>query len=466
MMRTEAVQPWRLELPESDHKKRVFVLLRYTFIIAAGYLVLFAGAAAAPWSVGTLIIAAILSNVALSFVPEHHLFAWYLEMPIVVIDTLWVSYCFGGSGIAGRDFFLVYFFVLTLAAIGENLATVLLGAVFVGAVNLYSAAVSGGWWSSPTLLRIPFFFTVALFYGHSATIARHERRRAENDHAVAQRLEALVQERTQALTAKAGELESLWRRAQEASRLKSEFVSTLSHEFLSPLHIVLGYIELLLERPGAGQGLDEDAHRLLERIQHNARRLLEMVRSVLDFARLESGTVTLVPTRIDLAELAHDVTGAQQLLHPPAVRVRYELDTPLPQLLTDRQKLRALLSNLLNNAVKFTPQGEVVLSVRVDAFENRVHFAVRDTGIGIPPEDIGVIFNEFQQLDGSARRRYEGVGLGLAIARRYAELLGGQLTVESQVGTGSCFQFSLPNTAQVDTPLAVSEFAPLQALAS
>jgi signal transduction histidine kinase len=427
---------------QTTEKRRIFILLRYTFIIAAGYLILFGGGVTRGTCLPLLVVAAIVSNLLLSFLPEHRLFAWYVEMPVVLIDTVWISYTLERAGVAGRDFFLLYFFVLTLAAIGEHLATVLIGAVLVGLANLYFSVGAPDVLGASALIRIPFFFTVALFYGHSARIARQERQQVAREQAAARQLELLVEERTKALAAKSQELTVLCSQAQEASRLKSELVGTLSHEFLSPLHVVLGYIELLLDDNNHQVG--DEARAVLERIRQNASRLLDMVRSVLDFARADSGKVAVLESRVDPAALAREVTDPARLRHAPGVKVHVETDDSLPAIVTDAEKLKRILANLLSNAVKFTHQGEVILSVRFDASKSLLNFAVRDTGIGISREGHEIIFDEFRQLDNSARRRYEGVGLGLAIVRRYAQLLGGTLTVDSMPGAGSCFTFALP----------------------
>ncbi len=427
----------------TDHatqRKRIFILLRYTFIIAAGYLVLFGGTDTLGTSLPLLVVGALLSNLLLSFISERQLFSWYVEMPIVLVDTLWISYTLHSTG-AGRDFFLLYFFVLTLAAIGEHLGTVLIGAVLIGIANLYFSDGSTGL-ASPGLVRIPFFFTVALFYGHSAMTARQERQQAAREQAAARHLELMVEERTKALAVKGEELSLLCAQAQEANRVKSEFVASLSHEFLSPLHIVLGYIELLLD--GNSPQVGDNARAMLERIQQNAYRLLDMVRAILDFARLDSGKVSVLKSRVDLEALAQELVEPQRLPRSPEVHVRYEVQGALPEIMADADKLRSILGNLLSNAVKFTARGEVLLAMRWEEGGGCVHFSVRDTGIGIREEHRAVIFEEFRQADNSVRRRYEGMGLGLAIVRRYAQLLGGTLTLESEPGQGSCFMFTLP----------------------
>ncbi len=431
---------------ESLTRKRAFILLRYAFIIASGYLILFEGHPAQPDPVVPyLIIGALLSNALLGLLPEAYMFGWAVQVPVLIADTLWIAYSLSLPGQIGQQFFLLYFFVLTLAAVGESLATALIGAVLIGTADCYFSTQGGSMWSSPSLIRIPFFFTVALFYGHIGTRARLDRDRLTRDREVAKQLEHLVEIRTQEANAKAAAMETLYKQAEEASRLKSEFVANMSHELLSPLHVILGYGDLLTQ--GAWGKLDEAAHELLDRMRHNGRRLLAMVTNVLDLARVDAGEAPLFLAPVDLAELAEDVTDPATLPRPEYISVQTRLQPDLPTLITDGHKLRMTLGHLLSNAVKFTHEGEVVLAITAADAGNQVTFAVSDTGIGIRDDDLDKIFVEFRQIDGSLQRRYEGVGLGLALVQRYAKLLGGTLNVSSTLAIGSSFALTLPVVA-------------------
>lgn len=430
---------------ETLSRKRAFILLRYAFIIAAAYLILFEGhpvelAAEIPF----LIIGALVSNAILSFIPESFLFGWAIQIPVLIADTLWIAYSLSVPGQVGQQFFLLYFFVLTLAAVGESLTTALVGAVLVGAVDCYFAGQGSSFWTSPSLIRIPFFFTVALFYGHIGTRARADRDRLIRDREVNQRLERLVQVRTQEANARAAAMEALYKQAEEASRLKTEFVAAMSHELRSPLHVILGYGDLLAQ--GAWGKLDSAALELVDRMRLNARRLLAMVTNVLDLAKVDSGEVSVFLAPVDLPQLAEDVTDAATLPRPEYITVHTRMPPDLPTVVTDGHKLRMILGHLLSNAVKFTHQGEVVLAITADVESHRVTFSVTDTGIGISADDVPKIFHDFRQLDGSLEKRYEGAGLGLALVQRYAKLIGGTLSVTSEIGTGSTFRFTLPLT--------------------
>src|SRR5690242_19247487 len=220
-------------------RKGLFLILRYVFIIAASYLLLFHRSDTVIPPIGACMIAAALaSNLFLSFLPPRKLFAWYVEAPVLIGDTLWVSWALHSTGAIGQEFFLLYFFVLFLAATGESLLMVVLGTTAVTVANVFLVADRSV--LEPTyLLRIVFFFSVAMFYGYVLSQIRKERQRADRGFAWAHELEAKVEERTEALR-------RLYDESLVANRLKSEFVANMSHELRTPLHIIMGYAEMLV----------------------------------------------------------------------------------------------------------------------------------------------------------------------------------------------------------------------------
>ncbi len=228
---------------------------------------------------------------------------------------------------------------------------------------------------------------------------------------------------------------------EEASRVKSEFVATMSHELRTPLNVILGYSALLLD--GSFGELSAEQRDVLERLQLSAQQLLDLVTMTLDFSRLEARQVPVAARPIDLrvllGQIEHD---SQRLWTKPEVQLRFESQEPLPVVFSDPIKLAVVLKNLIQNAMKFTDRGEVV--VRVEARRDGVAFSVRDTGVGIPANAREAIFEPFWQVDSSSTRRHGGVGLGLYIVRRLVELLGGRVSVESQVGQGSTFTVWIP----------------------
>lgn len=254
----------------------------------------------------------------------------------------------------------------------------------------------------------------------------------------------------------------LYEQALIASRLKSEFLANISHELRTPLNAIIGYTELL---SGKSYGeLNEKQTDRLNRVTDNAKHLLELIEDVLDLSKMEAGQFELSPEVLDLAVLvrvicenmAADITAKHLALN-------IDIEDNLPRVQGDVQRVQQALTNLLDNAVKFTHKGSITVRVRRTTIRNRrgrdgsmlperieikdgdwLEISVQDTGIGISPENQTIIFDAFRQVDGSSIREYEGTGLGLAITHRLARMHGGHLWVESELGQGSTFHLLLP----------------------
>ncbi len=231
---------------------------------------------------------------------------------------------------------------------------------------------------------------------------------------------------------------------QRANRLKDDFLATMSHELRTPLNIILGYTGLLLEE--AFGPLAPKQAEYLRRVDKNARQLSELIVATLDISRLEAGRLPVQLQEVQLPELLHELDmEVQELLREkPGLRFTWQVSPELPQLRTDRTKLKVVLKNLVSNAIKFTPAGQV--SLDAIGIEKGVEIRVRDTGIGIAPEVQSVMFEMFRQGESATTRRHGGVGLGLYIVKRLLELVGGTVTAESKVGHGSTFRVWLPDT--------------------
>lgn len=231
---------------------------------------------------------------------------------------------------------------------------------------------------------------------------------------------------------------------ERVNHIKSDFVATMSHELRTPLNIILGYLSLLLD--GDFGALDEGQRAVVGQIDRSAHALLELVQDTLDLSRLESNALPISRNEIVvgdlLATLARDT---ERLPRADAVEVRWDAAEPLPVLVSDRGKLRIVLSSLIANALKFTAKGTVSVAARPCA--EGVEFSVADTGAGIPRDEFSRIFEPFTQLGETATRTHGGVGMGLYVARRLAELLGGAIGVSSRVGSGSTFRVWIPAVA-------------------
>ena len=279
----------------------------------------------------------------------------------------------------------------------------------------------------------------------------HDRREAIEKAKLYEQLKQASDElerKIQSATADIAQQNELLRRQaielEQASALKSQFLANMSHEFRTPLNAMLGYTSMLLQ--GVAGPLEPPAKRQLSRIESNGRHLLTIINEILDISRIEAGRMPLQVSNFKIPELVAEVRAE---LEPIILRSKLTVTVDVPRelkpLTTDRQKVKQILLNLLSNALKFTHHGSVTINARANGKERSVALSVIDTGIGIAPADQERIFEDFRQLDNSPTRAYGGTGLGLSICRRLAQMLDGDITVESTVGKGSVFRLTLPN---------------------
>ena len=289
---------------------------------------------------------------------------------------------------------------------------------------------------------------VSFYYQHPHTFTDTERGLlrviAQQLSITAERAGKLDQLRevNELLRSEVQELRSKEDAASETQRLKTEFLANMSHELRTPLTSIMGYTYLLLE--GQVGALTSAQSVNLQKIDLAANALLRLINDLLALTTIKLGRATLLVIPDDAVLIAKRAAEDVEVIEP--VRFRFQRPAERIPIRTDPDKVLKILENLISNAIKFTAAGEIVLEVeRVNSDANsHIEWRVRDTGIGVPPEKQGAIFDEFQQVDGSSTRLYGGTGLGLALSLQLARLLGGDLRVESSVGVGSVFTLSLP----------------------
>ncbi|HEU5296660.1 MAG TPA: ATP-binding protein [Burkholderiaceae bacterium] len=248
-----------------------------------------------------------------------------------------------------------------------------------------------------------------------------------------ERLEQRVAERTR-------ELREVNERLMGLDRMKSQFLATMSHELRTPLNSILGFTSLM--REGMAGPLTEEQRRQLGFVHASGEHLLALINDLLDLSRIESGRMDVVTEPFDFAAVAAEVgVNLKPLITQKGLRLEFAMAGTLP-MVGDRRKCYQVLLNLANNAVKFTERG--VVRIEAGVRDARLRATVSDTGIGIRPEQLQLLFEAFRQLDGTPRRLYEGTGLGLHLCRKLLDLMGGDIEAHSDFGAGSRFSFSVP----------------------
>jgi PAS domain S-box-containing protein len=307
-----------------------------------------------------------------------------------------------------------------------------------------------------TMMSGPSELTGVVTVLHDQTEALERERLYQELQQASAQLEMRVREATAEL---AHQNELLRRQAlalEQASAAKSQFLANVSHEFRTPLNAILGY-SLMLMGGFYGQ-LTEEQSRTVQRIDANSKHLATLINDVLDIERIEAGRMPLQISTFPVEDVVREVIEELEgVIAQSTAVVQVTLADDLPRFKSDRQKLKQILVNLLSNSLKYTKDGTIEILARHEPGENRIHLSVRDSGVGIAPEDHMRIFEPFQQAKRVITRPQGGTGLGLAISRRLARMLGGDISVQSELGAGSTFTVGIPVRVRTRAPQFRSE---------
>ena len=391
--------------------KSTIILIRWPVVLISCSLVLFR---AEPISLSFIVHLAVglyaLSNICLYFVDESRFHKLKFNVWLIALDTVVLTASLMINGRAETNLYLAYFLLIIVCAIFESpriIAMISLAAPFVYAAFFFDAADH----NPGSYLQLVFLTIVGFFYGHFAQLVRSERLLTE--------------------------------RAEQRSQVKTELLNILSHELKTPLTVIASYSQAL--KSSALGEINGDQERAVTKILQQTEHLENIVNVILASASVETGAVAVRREELVLSEFLDELRqNCEGTVVNSQVALKWDYPASMPVVMSDPGKLRIILLNLVNNAVKFTDQGEVCISARHESEHGKMVFDVKDTGIGIAPDQLPFVFDKFWQVDSGRTRTQSGIGMGLYIVKAFAELLGGSVKVNSALGQGTRFIVELP----------------------
>ena len=394
-------------------KKYTIIILQWVIAIATSFLILFQKGEVSKDPVVYGVVAIFLfTSLVLYRLPEGAFYHGFFDVALLIWDTLLLSTAIYINQDISWELFLLYFFVLFLAAMGESMLKIVLGSVIINVVYIGLLVQQGmelTQLGSDVYVRISFLFGVSILYGYLSENTNKERRRAET--------------------------------AEEREHLKMGLVSALAHDIKNPLGIIMGYAELKLdEADGSKERGEEDT--IWYRIEDSGRRIVNLVTGFLEASRAETGKLKIGDEPVQVNRLLREVIQQQQpQVQKKGLTMELELDERLPNVRGDKGQIDRVFWNLIGNAIKFTRNGgKVKVSSRFD--DGQVCVSVQDTGVGISQEELPLLFSQFKRLKGS--EKIEGTGLGLFIVKTIVEAHKGTVWAESAEGKGATFTVHLP----------------------
>jgi len=394
-------------------KKYTIIILQWVIAIATSFLILFQkGEVSKDHVVYGLVAIFLFTSLVLYRLPEGVFYHGFFDVVLLIWDTLLLSTAIYINQDISWELFLLYFFVLFLAAMGESMLKIVLGSVIINVVYIGLLVQQGmelTQLGGDVYVRISFLFGVSILYGYLSENTNKERRRAET--------------------------------AEEREHLKMGLVSAMAHDIKNPLGIIMGYAELKLdEAAGSKEGGEEDT--IWYRIEDSGRRIVNLVTGFLEASRAETGKLMIGDEPVQVNRLLREAIQQQQpQVQKKGLTLELELDERLPNVRGDKGQIDRVFWNLIGNAIKFTRNGgKVKVSSRFD--DGQVCVSVQDTGVGISQEELPLLFSQFKRLKGS--EKIEGTGLGLFIVKTIVEAHKGTVWAESVEGKGATFTVHLP----------------------
>jgi signal transduction histidine kinase len=392
--------------------KSTVILIRWPVVLISCSLILFrSGALPLAPLFYVLVGFYALSNIGLYFVAESKFHELKFNVLLIGVDTVVLTGSLLMNGRAETNFYLAYFLLIIICSIFENprmIALVSLFAPFAYAGFFFDAAD----YNPASYLQLVVLLVVGLFYGHFSQLVRTQRMLAE--------------------------------RAKQRSQAKTELLNILSHELKTPLTVIASYTQAL---KGSTLGeINPDQERALAKILRQTENLENIVNVILESASVETGAVSVHREELVLSEFLDELQQNYEgtILNSHRVKLVWDYPSPMPMVKSDPGKLKIILLNLINNALKFTDEGEVRVSARHEPERQKMVFGVTDSGIGIAPDQLPFVFDKFWQVDSARTRTQSGIGMGLYIVKAFTELLGGNVTVSSRIEKGTQFRVELP----------------------
>ena len=387
------------------------ILIRWPVVLISASLILFRSRALPLGALlDALIVLYAVSNAALYFVDESAFRKLAFNVSLIGLDTLILTVSLMVNGQTEPNFFLAYFLLIIICCIFEKprmIAIVSFVAPFAYAGFFFDSTD----FRPASYLQLVFLFVVSLFYGHFSQLVRTHR--------------------------------ALEERAEQRSQAKTELLNILSHELRTPLTVIASYSQAL--KSSALGAINREQDEALAKVLRQTDNLARMVEVILSSASVETGAIAAHREEIVLSEFLEDFKrGCDGIVLNSDVTLAWDFPRPMPVVITDPGKVRIILQNLINNALKFTDEGEVRISARHNPSYQKMVLTVADTGIGIAPGQLPFVFDKFWQVDATRTRTQGGIGMGLYIVKAFTELLGGNVTVTSGLGKGTAFRVELP----------------------